>query len=184
MRRFFPIVALVSLAGVIFAQSPIRSATPDPELAKQLAVMPVEDLISSLQQESKAGLGTDPMARCDPGDAKFQGGEFSSKHQEVSPVMHELITRGIHALPALIDHIMDARPTKATVYESLADDFFPTCLDVNLAGKFLSSKKFRFSAPQPASRSVRYWSRFTPERSSGVDLRGKFFLCRIPRFVP
>jgi beta-lactamase regulating signal transducer with metallopeptidase domain len=85
-----------------------------------------EDLISKLQDESAQGIGVcvniefigfiaieDPIIYDAWGSSLFRNPGFIKP--VTSPVMRELVRRGVAALPMLIDHLSDARPTKLTL---------------------------------------------------------------------
>ena len=52
----------------------------------------------------------------------FGGGLLGGPLPKISPVMRELVRRGLAAVPALLDHLSDARPTKLLV----AGNHYPT----------------------------------------------------------
>lgn len=76
----------------------------------------VEQLIDGLQDEGSEGLDTHSTAWAEgflAGDDEptFRGGILGSAEPAVSPVMRELARRGVTALPDLVDHLEDRRPT-------------------------------------------------------------------------
>jgi hypothetical protein len=100
------------LLGAAHAQQP-KPAEP----AQDLPSVATEDLIAKLQDESNQGIGTHTTAWASGfmainDEPKFNGGIMGSAKPVVSPVMRELVRRGTAALPLLIDHLSDARPTK------------------------------------------------------------------------
>jgi hypothetical protein len=56
--------------------------------------------------------------------SEFQGGVLGVPPPGVPPPMRELARRGVEALPALIDHLGDARPTKLKVGNDGPTGFF------------------------------------------------------------
>lgn len=80
-----------------------------------------EDLISKLQDESVPGFGTHETAYLGGfiavEEPKFYGGTLGPVKPVTSPVMRELVRRGAAALPMLIAHLSDARPTKLDIVQ-------------------------------------------------------------------
>jgi hypothetical protein len=136
-RRQFPTVLLVSLFLAIQAQA--QSATKPS----------TEELIDALQKEAAAGVGFDPVASADGFAAidevpQFRGGILGTKRPETSPAMREIVRRGLDALPALLAHLDDDRPTGLVV----GDGFM---------GRWLSAEYVpRESGKQPAGTTAPY----------------------------
>lgn len=81
------------------------------------------ELINSLQDEATEGAGTHSTAWADTFMAleetpQFRGGILGSAKPVTSPVMREIVRRGIGILPNLIEHLRDARPTKLIIKHS------------------------------------------------------------------
>jgi hypothetical protein len=79
-----------------------------------------ESLIESLIAIDRPVVGVDGMAMYDGfiGDGsspQFGGGVLGVPPPATTPQMRELVRRGVAALPALIAHLGDARPTKFSV---------------------------------------------------------------------
>ena len=139
MKTLPPIAALLlALAGAAYAQTP-QPGTDKDASAKMLAALPLEDLISKLQEESAQGIGSHTTALASgflaiDDEPRFHGGILGSAKPVTSPVMRELVRRGLDALPALIAHLTDARPTKLTVGNGFmgkwfADEYAPRYAD-------------------------------------------------------
>ena len=97
--------------------------------ATDLGSVSTEDLIGRLQDESSEGIGTESMAWASGFMAiddkpQFRGGILGSAKPAVSPVMRELVRRGTGALPSLIEHLSDSRPTKLTVGKGFIGKWF------------------------------------------------------------
>jgi hypothetical protein len=80
----------------------------------------VEELIDGLQDEASEGLGTHSTAWADgflasDEEPTFRGGVLGSTRPSVSPVMRELVRRGVAALPDLMNHLEDRRPTRLII---------------------------------------------------------------------
>lgn len=85
-----------------------------------LSGLTVVKLIDQLRQESNQGLGTHATAWVSgfaaiEEEPRLMGGVLGSGRPVTSPAMRELVRRGVAALPELIDHLSDARPTKLVV---------------------------------------------------------------------
>lgn len=111
----FPIVFLLCFPA---CAAPQVSATPPP--VEDLSKVPMEDLISKLQEISQPGIGTHPTAWATAFIAiddqpEFRGGMLGSAKPATSPVMQELVRRGTASLPQLIAHLSDNRPTKQVI---------------------------------------------------------------------
>jgi hypothetical protein len=96
----------------------LTQRTPlDPARLESYSAM---ELIDGLQDEASEGLGTHSTAWADgflasDEEPKFRGGVLGSAKPAVSPVMRELVRRGVAVLPDLLEHLEDARPTKLVV---------------------------------------------------------------------
>lgn len=83
----------------------------------------VIELIDKLQEESKEGVGSHSTAWASgflaiDEEPQFHGGVLGSHKPTTSPVMKELVRRGIAALPELIDHLNDKRATKLVIKDT------------------------------------------------------------------
>jgi hypothetical protein len=110
-------VLLASLAG--WARYHYFSK-PTPLDPTRLESYSAKELINGLQDEASEGLGTHSTAWADGFLASdeaptFRGGILGSEKPAVSPVMRELVRRGVAVLPDLLEHLEDARPTKLVV---------------------------------------------------------------------
>jgi hypothetical protein len=81
-----------------------------------------EELIDRLRLESQGGIGTQSTSTFSgflplDDNPRFQGGILGSAGPYKSAPLTELVRRGVAALPALIKHLSDTRPTKLTVGE-------------------------------------------------------------------
>jgi hypothetical protein len=79
-----------------------------------------EELIDGLQDEGAEGVGTHSMVWANgflatDEEPQFRGGMLGSAKPAASPVMKELVKRGLAALPGLLDHLTDHRPTRLVV---------------------------------------------------------------------
>lgn len=88
-----------------------------------------EDLISKLTEESNQGIGSNAAALVSgflaiDDQPRFQGGIIGSQKPASSPVMRELVRRGLSALPLLIHHLADSRPTRLTVGDGYMGKWF------------------------------------------------------------
>lgn len=77
-------------------------------------------LIDKLQEVATEGVGIHSTAWGDAflaidEEPKFMGGILGSAKPVVSPIMRELVRRGIAILPDLIEHLADSRPTKLVI---------------------------------------------------------------------
>lgn len=123
--RFTLLFAVAFLLCFSASAAPQASATPSPE---DLSKVPTEDLIPKLQEISQPGIGTHPTAWATAFIAiddqpAFRGGILGSDKPATSPVMQELVRRGTAALPQLIAHLSDSRPTKQVVRPMMGNWF-------------------------------------------------------------
>jgi len=92
-----------------------RASSDSPEVTS-------EQLIDQLREIDTPTVGLHPTAWTSKflalsDDPTFQGGVLGSVKPVVFPAMRELVRRGVAALPALLAHLDDARPTKLTIKE-------------------------------------------------------------------
>lgn len=116
-------MAMLLLSGAADAQ------ISAPGHATDFGSMSTEDLIGKLQYESSQGIGTHATAWASgfmaiDDEPQFRGGIMGSAKPLVSPVMRELVRRGTAALPLLIEHLSDSRPTKLTVGDGFMGKWF------------------------------------------------------------
>lgn len=119
MNLKFAIIPLLAVLGLNCAKVAAANAADD------VSAMTVEKLIGHLALiDSQApGLhGTASVVGFTAEDKplKFGGGVLGSPAPKTPPQMRELTRRGASALPQLISHLDDTRPTKLTV----GNDFF------------------------------------------------------------
>ncbi len=124
MVKFFLsilIVLILAFGSLLFAQQAKPADAPlTSDSVQSLKALTSADLITKLQEESNEGIGFDTMAWASgfiaiDEEPQFRGGIMGSPKPKVSPVMRELVRRGLAALPMLIDHLSDARSTKLIV---------------------------------------------------------------------
>jgi hypothetical protein len=80
----------------------------------------VADLIDQLQEVSEEGVGSHATAWTGgfvavDDECEFQGGIIGAAKPVTHPAMRALVRRGVAALPQLLEHLTDARPTKLVV---------------------------------------------------------------------
>jgi hypothetical protein len=124
MRR----IILFSVVAVVLCRLTLTAETQPADTVQALGPLSMEDLITKLQDESSQGIGTHESALASGFMAindqpKFNGGIIGSAKPVISPVMRELVRRGSVALPLLIEHLSDARPTKLVVDHGMAKWF-------------------------------------------------------------
>lgn len=95
----------------------------------ELGSLSTEDLITKLTEESNQGIGSHATAWASgflaiDDEPRFNGGILGSAKPAMSPVMRELVRRGLTALPLLINHLADSRPTKLTVGDGFMGKWF------------------------------------------------------------
>ena len=113
---------LLLVTGLVLLASALDAKPPKPPDFTSLSA---EDLIAQFQVVSKEGVGEDAVisSRGILGKDRFMGkppmgfgfGSFGVPIPMVSPVMRELIRRGVAVVPALLEHLTDARPTPLVV---------------------------------------------------------------------
>jgi hypothetical protein len=86
----------------------------------KLASYTVQELIDGLRDEASEGLGTHSTAWADgflasDDEPRFRGGIIGSIRPTSSPVIRELVRRGVKGLPDLLDHLTDRRSTRLVV---------------------------------------------------------------------
>ncbi|HEY1793323.1 MAG TPA: hypothetical protein VGG34_10430 [Opitutaceae bacterium] len=113
-----------------------KTVTLDPSLAG----LSTTELIGRLQDESNQGVGTHATALVSgfiPLDvpARFGGGILGSRAPSVSPIMAALVSRGVEALPDLLEHLSDSRPTKLVVGQGFMGKWFGSEYDPRNRGQ-------------------------------------------------
>ncbi len=88
--------------------------------APPLEKLTTEELIGRLQEHSAQGIGTHATAWARgflaiDAEPEFAGGILGSEKPAPSPVLRELVRRGVGALPKLLEHVDDKRPTKLVI---------------------------------------------------------------------
>ncbi|MDD5201026.1 MAG: hypothetical protein PHC88_14625 [Terrimicrobiaceae bacterium] len=126
LSRLLRIVLATVSAGGAFAvcECDARVAT-----AFDLRSVPTDALIARLRDVTSPGIGTHPTARASgflatDDEPRFDGGILGSAKPEASSVMRELVRRGCAALPELIGHLEDSRPTRMIVGRGLMGKWF------------------------------------------------------------
>src|SRR5262249_30578898 len=109
-------LALPTIALLVMAAQ-LKKPTLNPE---KLANLKTSQLIDQLTEVSGEGVGSHSMVSAAAflaveEERRFQGGVLGAPKPKVSPVMRELVRRGIIALPDLLEHVDDARTTKLVV---------------------------------------------------------------------
>jgi hypothetical protein len=96
--------------------------------AEDISVVPTEQLVDRLAEldDQTAGISDGGMygtfmAVDEP--VRFEMGLLPARDLHVPPVMRELVRRGADALPILIAHLGDARPTKIVVGDTSRSSF-------------------------------------------------------------
>jgi len=113
------LVAGLACALVIWAAYHYLVARKPLDVAN-LASCSIEELIDGLQDETSEGLGTHSTALAagflaSDKEPEFHGGVLGSAKPNDSPVMRELVKRGVAALPRLMDHLEDRRASRLVI---------------------------------------------------------------------
>jgi hypothetical protein len=118
---------VVALAAVLLRLDLRRAAAIPLAVALLVAIAPglsraqeLDTLIDELTAIGSPAPGVDGMAWysafiADSAAPRFQGGVLGSPAPAIPPQMRELVRRGLAALPVLIRHLGDNRPTKLVV---------------------------------------------------------------------
>lgn len=113
------------------------SASGYPDVGK----LDVPALVDMLQREEDQGIGTHATANASgflavDQEPRFVCGILGSPKPKTSPVMRELVRRGLSALPSLIAHVSDARPTGLVIVHTSSmgtlwqsDEYDPRSID-------------------------------------------------------
>jgi hypothetical protein len=96
---------------------------------RPLAKVSTEALVDRLMEESAEGIGSQTTSWASgflaiDEEPRLGGGMLGVAKPKASPVMQELVRRGVAALPVLIDHLSDARPTKLIVGDGFTGKWF------------------------------------------------------------
>ena len=97
--------------------------------SRPLAEVSTEALVDRLVEESAEGIGSQTTSwaigfLAIDEEPRFAGGILGSAKPTVSPIMRELVRRGVAALPTLIQHLTDARPTRLVVGDGFMGKWF------------------------------------------------------------
>ncbi len=125
-------IAAATLGAVLLAVTPCLAD-------EDMSAVPTKQLIGRLSQldEQTPGIsdgGEFDAFMADDGPVQFRMGLLPVPEVRVPPVMRELARRGVDALPALIAHLNDLRPTRIVVGghaipgfggQFFADEYFP-----------------------------------------------------------
>lgn len=152
----FVIVQRNGLSWWRVAKNKIAQLKESPEKEK------VESLINNLQDESNEGIGTHSLAWASgfmalDEEPRFHGGVMGAPRPVTSPTMRKLVSLGVAAIPSLLEHLTDARPTKLVMgeaafphikyhsdeYHSRFHDFGRQPANVNIENKALSQSDRR-----------------------------------------
>ena len=115
-------MAILCFSGLlscpVMTQPPSKNAGLDAKAA--LDKLTVDELIAKLQEESEQGIGTHATAWASgfiaiDEEPQFRGGIIGSVKPATSPVLREIVRRGVNALPKLLEHVDDKRPTKLVI---------------------------------------------------------------------
>ncbi len=128
------------------------------DIVPMLGSLPAEDLIAKLQDESAQGIGTHATALASgfmaiDDEPRFEMGILGSRKPEASPVMRELVRRGVAALPLLLEHLDDSRPTKLTVGDGFMGKWFSDEYEPRVSGPDRE--------PRPGTTTDRQFQRYT-----------------------
>ncbi len=104
--------------------------------ADDLPAKTCEELIDDLQKLDGFTIGQHPTAWIDQfiaeeSQPKFTGGIMGSQKPIIYPAMKELVARGTAAIPDLLLHLDDARPTKLEIREENHITWARICNDYN-----------------------------------------------------
>ncbi len=100
------VVMLTALGSHSQTQGKLTSDREKPQDLK------TSELIHRLRDISDEGIGTHSTAWASgflaiDEEPRFNGGVFGSRKPTVSPIMRELVRRGVAALPELLEHLQD-----------------------------------------------------------------------------
>jgi len=120
-----------------------NQAAPQDHL--KLSSLSIEQLIDRLPQESNPGIGYQATAHAGgflaaPGASNLNPPAAKSDKPANSPVMSELVRRGLLALPALLEHLEDKRPTQIVLKGN------------NLGSPLIMSNEYRGAQRSPDKR--------------------------------
>src|SRR5262245_10405138 len=118
-RRWF-FVAAFALCAVGVGIGVVVFRSPPPPGREALEKMSAEPLIGWLRYESNQGIGSHATAWASgflaiDEEPEFHGGMLGAPKPAPSPVLRELVRRGLGALPNLLEHLDDKRPTKLVI---------------------------------------------------------------------
>lgn len=115
----YAITVTASAASAQTTTAPVISPKP-PAAVADYSRVPIDQLIDDLTLIDSQAPGIDSGAVyggfiADDGPGAFEMGVLGRPQPTVPPQMRELVRRGANALPTLIAHLNDARPTKLAV---------------------------------------------------------------------
>lgn len=115
MKPLLVIVLLAVLGGTTVGDLAARAPS-----ASRLKTLSTKDLIGRFQQESEQTVAADAAVTMEgfvgvDASLKFGGGLLGVPPPKISPEMRELVRRGLAAMPALLNHLTDARATKLLI---------------------------------------------------------------------
>jgi hypothetical protein len=129
MHHMLPLVILASCAISVDQSKPKHNS--------DLSKLKVPELIDKLQEESSEGTGFHSSAWASgfmaiDEEPQFHGGILGSQKPTTSPVMRELVRRGVAALPDLLEHLSDQRASRVTITHEFgfgavwhSDEYYP-----------------------------------------------------------
>jgi hypothetical protein len=109
-------LVVVGLVAFLSLGVPISSGAAETDLS----TAPIETLIDDLTLIDAPAPGIDGAAwfsafMADNWVPRFEGGILGSATPRIPPQMRELVRRGLRALPSLVEHLDDGRPTRLSV---------------------------------------------------------------------
>jgi hypothetical protein len=152
LGRVFALIVCALVMTPMSAQPPNKydKAGPDSLLDK----LTTEELIGKLQEEAAQGIGTHATAWASgfiaiDEEPQFRGGILGSEKPAASPVLRELVRRGVSALPKLLEHIDDKRPAKLVIEHNggamwHSDEYHPRYADPKKLSAKVNSDKGLF----------------------------------------
>jgi hypothetical protein len=166
LRSMLPLLVAVVYAAGAMDQSPPPDKGP-------VGKLKLTELIDKLPDESSEGAGFHSTAWASgfmaiDEEPEFRGGILGSRKPTTSPVMRELVRRGVAALPDLLEHLTDKRPTRLTITHEggfggvwHSDEYYP---------RFADPKK------QPPGVNTGLEKEFPVERGKGLTMSRKYVL--------
>lgn len=108
------------ILGFLIITAGCRTGYPDPLGKEEIRTKTTDDLIELLLEIDQQTFGLHGTAfqstfLAEDKPMKLSGGVFGSQAPKEYPQMRELVRRGVEALPALLAHLSDARPTRLLI---------------------------------------------------------------------